>query len=295
MSHVPVLLQESVDGLDIKTGDTIVDATLGAGGHSSEIAREFGSGVSLVGFDLDSGALSIAKKAVEDAGGKIITINANFRDLERELSQRGIQASKFLFDLGVSSMELRQSGRGFSFKYDEPLLMTLSDNPEGITAEDVVNGLSEKELADVIYEYGEERFSRRIAKAIVEARRKSRIKTTFELSDVIKGAVPASYRNGRIHPATRTFQAIRIKVNDELGAIEEGLRGAWAHLKSGRIAVITFHSLEDRIVKNLFKEFSKEDEGILTTKKPTIPQREEVRTNPRSRSAKLRIIEKKTL
>jgi 16S rRNA (cytosine1402-N4)-methyltransferase len=191
-------------------------------------------------------------------------------------------------------MEIGASGRGFSFQHDEPLLMTLTNPIESdtLTAEDVVNSTREEELANIIYEFGEERFSRQIAKAIVVARKHERIMTSGHLADIIAGAVPGSYRNGRINPSTKTFQALRIYVNDELGALKDGLTGAWNILKpGGRIAVITFHSMEDRIVKNIFKEKGKEN-SILITKKPIVPTRNEILENRRSRSAKLRIIEK---
>ena len=295
MEHVPVLLQESIEGLNLKKGDVIVDATLGAGGHSSAIANILDGEVTIVGFDLDQDALDIAKKTVGATGTQFIPIHANFRTMESALREKGItKVQGVLFDLGISSMEIGESGRGFSFKYDEPLLMTLQNPIESdtLTARDVVNSTREEELANIIYEYGEERFSRMIAKAIVEARRKQKIETTAQLVEVITNAVPAFYRKGKINPATKTFQALRIYVNDELGAVKEGLSGAWNVLSpGGRIAVITFHSLEDRIVKNYFKELPKE-EAIIITKKPIAPSRTEVVANPRSRSAKLRIVQK---
>ncbi len=295
MSHVPVLLYESIDGLALRDGATYVDGTLGAAGHSLEVVRRHGRGVRVVGFDLDGAALAAASAALRTAGADFVPVQGNFRDMEPLLKEHGIEEiDAVLLDLGVSSMELGQSGRGFSFKYDEPLLMTLA-NPvtdDTLTAGEVVNGMREEELANVIYEYGEERFSRQIAKAIVTARRRQRIETSGELAAIIAEAVPASYRNGRINPATKTFQALRIYVNDELGAAKDGIEAAWRLLKpGGRIAVITFHSLEDRVVKNAFKELSKEN-GTLVTKKPIVPSRAEVVENPRSRSAKLRIIEK---
>lgn len=295
MEHVPVLLEESIEGLHLKDGATVVDATLGAGGHSSEIARRFGKTVSIIGFDLDADALKLAKESVETAGGKLTPIHANFRTIREACEKEGVEGiDGALFDLGISSMEIGESGRGFSFRYDEPLLMTLA-NPiteDTLTAREVVNGMREEELADVIYKYGEERFSRQIAKAIGMARRAKKIETSMELADIIAQSVPAGYRNGRINPATKTFQALRIYVNDELGAAEEGIRGAWSLLNpGGRLAVITFHSLEDRLVKNLFKELTKE-QGIIITKKPIAPSRKEVLANKRSRSAKLRIIQK---
>ncbi len=297
MQHTPVLLHESVEGLGIEAGDVIVDATLGAGGHSSEIARLFGDSVTLVGFDLDNNALAFASVKLKELKAKFIPIQANFRTIKESCLNNGIESiNAVLFDLGISSMEIGESGRGFSFKYDEPLLMTL-ENPitdTTLTARDVVNQTEEHELADIIFKYGEEKFSRQIAKAISIARRKEKIETSGQLAKIIADAVPGFYRNGRINPATKTFQAIRIYVNDELGAIEEGLEKAWDILeKDGRIAVITFHSLEDRIVKNFFKEKSKDKNNAqLINKKPIIPTREEIKNNPRSRSSKLRIIKK---
>lgn len=295
MEHVPVLLHESIEGLNLKAGDTVVDATLGAGGHSSAIANQFGGKVQIIGFDLDTDALKLAEKSVKDSGGKLIPIHANFRRIVESLAIQGVrEINGALFDLGISSMEIGQSGRGFSFQYDEPLYMTL-ENPitaETLTAREVVNSMPERELADIIYKYGEERFSRQIAKVISVVRRRKKIETSMELAAIVADAVPNSYKNGRINPATKTFQALRIYVNDELGAAEEGIRGAWKLLRpGGRIAVITFHSLEDRLVKNLYKELSKQG-GTIITKKPIAPSRTEIIENRRSRSAKLRIIEK---
>lgn len=296
MSHVSVLLHESIDGLDIEAGDTIIDATLGAGGHSRAIAQRF-KNITIVGFDLDADALKLAQQNIEEIGGKLIPIQANFRSMDIACEQKGIsEVGGVLFDFGISSMELGESGRGFSFKYDEPLLMTLQ-NPiteDTLTAREVVNGTREKELADIIFTYGEESFSRQIANAIVTARKRKKIETTFELAEIIKSAVPNFYKNGRINPATKTFQALRIYVNDELGAIKEGLEKAWKLLVSdGRIVTITFHSLEDRIVKNFFKDKAKQDERAqIITKKPIVPSIEEIIINPRSRSAKLRILKK---
>ena len=296
MSHVSVLLHESIDGLDIEAGDTIIDATLGAGGHSRAIVEKF-SDITIVGFDLDADALKLAKQNIEEVDGTLIPMQANFRTMDTACEQKGIsEVNGVLFDFGISSMELGESGRGFSFKYDEPLLMTLQ-NPitdDTLTAREVVNGTREKELADIIFTYGEESFSRQIASAIVMARKRKKIETTFELAEIIRNAVPNFYKNGRINPATKTFQALRIYVNDELGAITEGLEKAWNLLATdGRIVTITFHSLEDRIVKNFFKDKAKSDERAqIITKKPIVPTREEVIKNPRSRSAKLRILKK---
>ena len=295
MQHVPVLLHESIEALNLKVGATVVDATLGAGGHSSEIAKRFGKKIQIVGFDLDADALKLAESAVRESGGTLTPIHANFRTIKASCAGVGIAAiDGALFDLGISSMEIGESGRGFSFKYDEPLLMTLTNPIESdtLTARDVVNETREDALADIIYQFGEERFSRQIAKAIVIARRKEKIETTAQLVAIITDAVPGFYKRGRINPATKTFQALHIYVNDELGAVTEGIAGAWEMLApGGRIAVITFHSLEDRIIKNFFRDKSKEN-GRLITKKPIGPTREEVLANPRSRSAKLRILEK---
>ncbi|MBP6884514.1 MAG: 16S rRNA (cytosine(1402)-N(4))-methyltransferase RsmH [Candidatus Pacebacteria bacterium] len=295
MEHVPVLLHESIEGLAPKRGGVIVDGTLGAGGHSSEIAKSVGKEITIIGFDLDQSALDIATKKVGEAGGKLIPVHANFKTMAKECEKLGFgKVDGVLLDLGISSMEIGQSGRGFSFMHDEPLLMTLT-NPiteTTLTAKDVVNSMKEDELADVIYTYGEERFSRQIAKAISMARRNEKIETSGRLADIVASAVPASYRKGRINPATKTFQALRIYINDELGSLKEGLEGAWKILKpNGRLAVITFHSSEDRIVKNFFKELPKEQK-IIHTKKPIAPSRKEILENRRSRSAKLRIIEK---
>ena len=297
IQHVPVLLQESIDGLNLHEGAVVVDGTLGAGGHSSEIAKRFGKKVRIIGFDLDTEALKLAKETVEKAGGDLTTVHSNFRMIESECKKVGVtEIDGALFDLGISSMEIGESGRGFSFKYDEPLLMTLTSpvTEDTLTAGEVVNGMREEELANLIYQYGEERFSRQIAKAIVIARRRGKIESSLELAEIIAKSVPASYRNGRINPATKTFQALRIYVNDEIQSAEDGIRGAWNILKpGGRIAIITFHSLEDRLVKNLLKELSKDGQGILHTKKPIAPTRKEVLENKRSRSAKLRLLEKK--
>lgn len=284
MAHVPVLLHESVDALALQDSDIYVDATLGAGGHAKEVRRRH-PGVQIIGFDLDENAIAIATQQVSG----LTVIRQNFRTMKEALTERGIVPTKVLFDLGVSSLEFGPSGRGFSFLYDEPLLMTLRSDGAGVTARDLVNGMHEEELADIIFTYGEERYSRRIAKAIVLARKKRPIQTTFDLVEIITSVIP---RRGKIHPATRTFQALRIATNDELGALEEGVRSAWDLIPpGGRIAVISFHSLEDRIVKRLFKSFA-EESGLIITKKPITPTREEVIQNPRSRSAKLRIIQK---
>lgn len=292
ITHVPVLLHETIELLDIRPGDTVLDCTLGAGGHSSAIANMLGHQGTLIGLDADSEAIARARKKIGTTKCATHFIQENFRNLDCALDRLGIvSADKILFDIGFSSDQLELSGRGFSFQKDEPLLMTLKDNPmdDDLTAEEIVNKWEEKHIADVLYGFGGERFSRKIAHGITEARKQKRITTTSELVAIIEKSVPAAYRRGRIHPATKTFQALRIAVNDELGALSEALEKGTKRLKiEGRIAVISFHSLEDRTVKEFFKK--KMAEGVLTilTKKPLVPAREEQRENPRSRSAKLR-------
>jgi len=294
--HKSVLLKESIDGLDIQTGDVFFDATVGAGGHSEEVARRFGNDVRIVGTDADKEAIERASARVRKTGVVPTYVVGNYRIAKDLLRGAGIMSvNRSLFDAGFSSDQLDSSGRGFSFLKDEPLLMTFESEPteESMTARDIVNSWDEKNIATILFSYGEERFARRIAKGIVEAREKKPIETTFELVQVIVDSVPKVYAKGRIHPATRTFQALRITVNNELTGIEEGLRGIMEITKpGGRIAFISFHSLEDRIVKRLFREFAQDEKGILITKKPLVPDNNEINENPRSRSAKLRIIQK---
>ncbi len=296
MKHETVLLRESILGLNLKSGARFVDATLGMGGHSAEVCRELNGNVSIYGFDNDTDALAHAKKILEKAGCTPTLFHDNFRNVDDVLTKNGVDAVEgVLFDLGVSSYQIDDSGRGFTFKKDEPLAMTMNKEKDKhvFTAMDVVNEWEEESIANIIFAYGEERYSRRIAKAIVAARKKAPIVTTFDLVDVISSAVPAAYRHGKIHPATRTFQALRIVVNDELGALKQGLEAAWSILRpGGRIAAISFHSLEDREVKQFMKKKVDAGEGKGITKKPIVPELTETKGNPRARSAKLRIIEK---
>lgn len=294
-THKTVLLSETVDALNLKANDTAIDATVGAGGHAQLLAKAIGKGT-LVAIDADESSLALSKEKLHDASAKVIYIQGNFRNIKSLAQNAGVTSAEgIIFDLGWRSEQL-QSGRGLSFKANEPLIMTLASNPsEGmLTAKDIIAGWDEEEIANMIREYGEERFAGRIARAIVEARRRKPIQTSIELAEIISASVPAFYRNGRIHPATRTFQALRIAVNDELGALSQALTDSLEILTpGGRLAVISFHSLEDRIVKNTFR--SSEDAGLgrRITKKPIVPTREEQVSNPRSRSAKLRIFEKK--
>jgi len=297
--HKTVLLKEVIEGLlaPQKAGNeklVVIDATFGGGGHSLEICKKFPK-IKIIALDQDKSTWEKAKSKFKNLDCDISFVNENFRNMDKVLEGK---ADGIIFDLGLSSDQLENSGRGFSFMKPEPLLMTMKDrrdnlpSPEDLTAEEIVNTWEEKHLADIIYGYGEERFARKIAKAIVEARKKSKIKTTFDLVKIVESAVPRG-RRGRIHPATKTFQALRIAVNDELGALKEGLIKGFDRLEvRGRMAVISFHSLEDRIVKRFYKEKEKEGKAKLINKKPIVPTKEEIKNNPRSRSAKLRILEK---
>jgi 16S rRNA (cytosine1402-N4)-methyltransferase len=297
--HKAVLLQETIEGLNLPSSrqdgspkSLVMDCTFGGGGHSAEICKKY-PGVKIIALDQDKSVFEKAKKKFKDLNCDITFINANFRDLDKYL--QGSLLDAIIFDLGLSSDQLLDSGRGFSFMHDEPLLMTMKENPtqEDLTALDVVNTWGEKSLADIIYGYGEERYSRKIARAIVDARKKTRIQTTTDLVKIIGNAVPAVYRKGRLHFATKTFQALRIAVNDELGVLRTGLRAGFEALKiGGRMSVISFHSLEDRIIKQFFKEMVREGRSKLINKKPILAGKEELKNNPRSRSAKLRILEK---
>jgi len=295
-THQTVLLTATVEGLGLKKGDTAVDATVGTGGHALKISEIIGERGTMLVLDADELSLALSRKRLSNAPSKIIYVQGNFRFLKERAEEAGIDAADgIVFDLGWHSEQLH-AGRGLSFKSDEPLLMTLSSAPNDgmLTAKDIIADWDEEEIARIIREYGEERFSGRIAHAIVEARRKKPIRTALELALVIQSAVPAFYRKGKIHPATRTFQALRIAVNDELDALKEGLESAINLVRpGGRIAVIAFHSLEDRIVKQAFRVAEDNDRGIRITKKPIVPLREEKLQNPRARSAKLRIFEKK--
>jgi 16S rRNA (cytosine1402-N4)-methyltransferase len=296
MAHVSVLLQEVIDGLELRDGDVYLDATVGSGGHMEEVWQKMKEGVVLAGIDADEMSLSIAKERLDLAGAKAKLATLNFRNIDKAPEILGIgNPTKILFDLGWSSDQFDEGGRGFSFQKDEPLIMTFKSEAgeEDTTAYDVVNKWSEENLADVLYGYGEEKYARRIAKAIIAAREEKTIETSKELAEIVKSAVPVFYRFGRIHPATRTFQAIRIAVNDELQALEEGIKNGFEILgNGGRMAVISFHSLEDRIVKNFFKSLVTENKGEFINKKPITAGEEEISKNPRSRSAKLRILQK---
>jgi 16S rRNA (cytosine1402-N4)-methyltransferase len=291
--HVPVLLKEAIDFLVVKRGGTYLDATVGLGGHSLEIARRLGAPGHLIGFDKDPAALEIAQKRLMPVDQQpvldwptITLLHRSFAELAND--QRPATIDGVLADLGVSSLQLGDPARGFSFQAEGPLDMRM--NPmSGETAEQVVNHIDERELADVIYEFGEERRSRRIARAIVRSRP---IRTTKQLVEVISAAA-RSMKHERIHPATRTFQALRIFVNRELDDLTALLEAAPGVLKpGGRLVVISFHSLEDRIVKDALRDGAKQGWYELLTKKPVTASEEEIDRNPRSRSAKMRAAEK---
>jgi len=297
MEHEPVLLHEVIVGLDLRPGLTVLDATLGRGGHSRAIGEAIGATGKLIALDADPEAVAKARINLADLPCLALFQSGNFRDLETHFTTLGIGSiDRALFDLGLSSPQLADSTRGFSFQTDGPLLMTLGGtDAKGLNAARLVNGLPVSELADLIARYGEEGYARRIAEAIVTSRRAGSILTTGQLVKVIASAVPKSYRSGRRHFATKTFQALRIATNDELGALGDGLSTVWRFLTPpGRLAVISFHSLEARLVKERFREWVRGGRGKLLTKHAIRPNREEEVGNPRSRSATLRIISKTT-
>jgi len=292
MAHQSVLLQESLEGLDIQKGDIFLDGTFNDGGHSIEVCRRLKGSVKIIGIDLDSDALRRARERFINEGCRIALHQENFRNLDTVLKKEGIESvNALLLDLGFSSDQLEDSGRGFSFNRDEPLLMTLTTETSGLTAREIVNEWNVEHIEAVIRYYGEERNARKIASAIKTARGKAPIETTGELAEIISSALGG--RRGKTHPATKTFQALRITVNDEIEALKEALeKGFDALAPGGRMAIISFHSLEDRQVKRFFKEKVREEKGVLLNKKPITPSDEERERNPRSRSAKLRIIRK---
>ncbi|ADP32026.1 16S rRNA (cytosine(1402)-N(4))-methyltransferase [Bacillus atrophaeus] len=307
--HKTVLLRETVDGLDIKPDGTYVDCTLGGAGHSTYLLQQLSEKGRLIAFDQDDTALQHAKEKLSGYKGQLILIKSNFRYLKDCLNEQGItEIDGVLFDLGVSSPQLDTPERGFSYHHDAPLDMRM-DQSAPLTAKEVVNEWRYEDLVRIFFRYGEEKFSKQIARKIEEARSKSPIQTTGQLVDLIKDAIPAPARRSGGHPAKRVFQAIRIAVNDELKVFEEALLQAIEVLKpGGRVSVITFHSLEDRICKATFKEMSSlpelppglpvipeefEPELKLITRKPITASEEELEENNRARSAKLRIAEKR--
>ena len=307
-SHKSVLLWECMEGLAIRPNGIYIDGTAGGAGHSSCIASHLKEGGRLIALDQDEVAVQTATARLAAFGERATVVRSNFREVESVCKMLGIeQIDGMLLDLGVSSYQLDTAERGFSYQADAPLDMRM-DLRNPLSAYEVVNEYSEEKIKKILFEYGEERFSGRIASAILKAREQAPIRTTGELVRIVKGAIPAAARDGGHHPAKRTFQALRIEVNSELDVIEPAIRSAVSMLREGgRIAIITFHSLEDRIVKQTFADLAtgctcpknfpvcvcgKKPKVKVVTRKPILPSDEELEENPRSRSAKLRVAEK---
>lgn len=305
--HVSVLWEETVDGLNIKPDGIYIDGTLGGGGHSELVLKRLTTG-KLIGIDQDTDALAAASERLKEYGDRFIPVHSNFANVLNVLKDLGIdKVDGMMMDLGVSSYQLDEAERGFSYMHDGELDMRM-DRSRPFSAKDVVNTYSAEELNRIIKEYGEDRWAKRIAQFIVEAREDHEITRTAELVDIIKAAVPKGARKDGPHPAKRTFQAIRIEVNNELGIIAETIKDISTALNSGgRISIITFHSLEDRIVKNAYKDLAQgcvcppelpvcmcNNKPVvkIITRKPTLPSDQEIEENPRARSAKLRVAEK---
>lgn len=293
MVHLPVMVKELVELLSPKRGEVWVDATVGAGGHSLEVLKLIGEDGFLIGIDRDADALEVARRRLEGLKN-VRLVQANFSEIDEVVRKVGVQeVDGVIFDLGVSSLQIDSADRGFSFYLDGPLDMRM-DRGSGLTAYDVVNSMSEEELKRIIAEYGEERYAALIARRIVLYRRRKEIRTTAELVDVIRSALPMRIqRKMGKHPARRVFQALRIYVNDEMGCLDRGIAGAVGLLSvGGRMGVITFHSLEDRLVKRKFREFAAQGVVELLNRRVVKPSDEEVRSNRRARSAKLRGVKK---
>lgn len=295
--HVPVLLPAVMKHLDLQPGNTFLDGTVGAGGYARAVAAVIGPEGTLVGIDADKQAVATTREALSDYEGELCLTVANFRTVANVLDSCGVaELDGAVFDLGFRSEQLEMN-RGFSFQKETPLIMTFThpdDLKEGdVTAADILNSWDEESLASILDGYGNERYAEDIAAAIVKARKQEPFETTADLVRVVKAAVPHHYRHGRQHPATRTFQAIRIAVNDEIRALREGVDGAFAALKKGgRLAVVSFHSLEDRTVKHAFEDLADAGQGRNITDSPVTAKKGETDFNPRARSAKLRVIEK---
>jgi len=294
MKHITVLHNEALNGLAINPDSVVVDATLGAAGHASAIISKLSSKGVFIGIDADSKAIEYAQTVL---GGEahIELVNSNFVELATILDNLNIESvDAILADLGWRTDQFLESGRGFSFNDETALLMTYGDPTQySFTAHDIINDWEEEVLANIIFGYGEERLARKIARAVVVERAKTPIVTAKQLADIVATAVGKSGKYKKTHPATKTFQAVRIAVNDELRVLERFILAAWHRLAPrGRLAIITFHSLEDRLVKHTFRSFTHDQVGMLVTKKPIIPTSAECQSNPRARSAKLRIISK---
>lgn len=298
MKHITVFKEKAIELLSLSADSVVVDCTLGAGGHGEEILKVLGKKGTYIGIDADPTAIETAGETFSQCDATVHLVNDNFRNLTSILEELSIQhVDAVLADLGWRMEQFSGETnlpRGFSFSADEPLSMTFG-NPSryAFTAADIVNDWDEEDIANVIYGYGQDRFARRIAKAIVEQRKQGPIETAKELGELVKAAVPGIARKGRTHPATKTFQGLRIAVNDEFEALNDLLHtGFDALAPSGRMVIISFHSLEDRMVKEYFKQLVRDQKGVLVHKKPLAPEHEEISHNPRARSAKLRTIEK---
>lgn len=307
-NHTSVLLQETIDGLNIRPNGVYVDGTLGGGGHSYEIASRLSDRGQLIGIDQDEAAITAAGERLKEFGDRVIIVRSNYRNTKSILQSLQIEKiDGMMLDLGVSSYQLDTEERGFSYRYDAPLDMRM-DKRQTLTARDIVNGYSEMELFRVIRDYGEDKFAKNIAKHIVAARQQSPIETTGQLNEIIKAAIPAKMRAEGGHPSKRTYQAIRIECNKELEVLRDSLEELIGLLNpGGRLCIITFHSLEDRIVKSAFKKAEnpctcppsfpvcvcgKVSQGKVITNKPILPGEEELERNSRAKSAKLRIFER---
>lgn len=307
--HIPIMLEEVIEGLNIKPNGIYVDGTLGGAGHSGEIVKRLDKGGRLIGIDQDEMAILAASKRLEPFNDRVTVVRSNYRRMTEILKSLGIErVDGILLDLGVSSYQLDTAERGFSYMEDAPLDMRMDRRNEK-TAKDIVNSYSEKDLSRILKEFGEEKFAQRIAHNIVSRRETKEISKTFELVDIIKASIPAKNRLTGGHPAKRTFQAIRIELNEELSVLSESIEGMVETLNDGgRFAVITFHSLEDRIVKNVFKKYEnpctcpssfplcvcgKKPLGRVIGRKPLIASEKELEENPRAKSAKLRVFERR--
>jgi 16S rRNA (cytosine1402-N4)-methyltransferase len=291
--HTPVMLKEILDYLNLSPGQVIVDATVGTGGHSLRILEKILPKGRLIGIDRDQESLAVASERLRDSGDACEFIYGNFMDIDNILTRLNIKKiDGIIFDLGVSSFQLEDPTRGFSFQYEGPLDMRL-DRTSFISAYDLVNNLNQEEISSLLRNFGQERWHNRIANSVVKERERQPIATTLQLADIVARAMPYRYRHYRIHPATRTFQAVRIAVNRELEALEIAIEKSIKLLnKSSKICVISFHSLEDRVVKLSFRKFALEGKIKIITPKPLTPTLAEVKENPSSRSAKLRVAER---
>lgn len=293
--HIPVMLSEVIDHLKLESGKTVVDATIGTGGHSIEILKRIIPGGRLIGIDRDQDSLDVCRQRLVEFEGYYELVHANFMDLDKVLKKIGIEeVDGIVFDLGISSYQLKDTQRGFSFKEDGPLDMRL-DKSSYISAYDLINNLNENEISHLLWNFGQERWHNRIAHLLIEERKLEPISRTTQLADLVMRAIPQRYLRSyyRIHPATRTFQAVRIAVNRELEVLECSIRKAVAILKKeARICVISFHSLEDRVVKHTFRALKADGLINIITNKPLIPTDGEIATNPSSRSSKFRAAER---